>query len=264
MMKSGFVILPLLLITSANAICQSNDTINRTDRNGRRQGYWVQKYPDGHIRYEGYFRDGLPSGLFKRYYENNTIQSMLFYSKDGREADAIFFHPSGFIAAAGKYINQKKEGKWEFFSSVVRGYKVTEEEYLNNMRNGLSIKYYPDKTVAERTEYINNVKHGEWLQYHENGRLFLKTSYVKGVLEGSFEVWDKNGRQLYRGQYKNDTRDGLWHIYNPDGSLKHEIRYVNGVATNPDYYLKENAFLDSLELNGKKLSDPEKTGTIWQ
>ncbi|MGQ9621013.1 MAG: toxin-antitoxin system YwqK family antitoxin, partial [Bacteroidales bacterium] len=263
MIKIKSIIIFLLLIYPASLCGQNNDTINRTDKNGRRQGYWIQKYPGGNIRYEGYFIDNHPAGVFKRYYENDTVQSMLFYSSDGHEADAIFFHFNGFIAAAGKYVNQKREGNWEFFSSIIEGYMVAREEYHNNMRNGFTVKFYPDKTIAEKIEYTNNIKHGEWTQYHPNGKIFLKTSYVNGELNGSFEVWDKNGKQIYKGQYKNDRRDGIWYLYNPDGTVKNEIKYVNGLAINPELYRKENAFLDSLTIERKDLADPEKTGTIW-
>jgi len=253
----------LLLSCSTVALSQSNDTINRTDKSGKKQGYWIKRYPDGHIQYEGYFKDDRPVKIFKRYYQNDTLQSILFYSDDSREAEAIFFHPNGFIAASGKYVNQKKEGKWEFFSSVVRGYMVSEEEYHDNKKNGFSVKYYPDKTVAERIRYRDNVKDGEWVQYYTNGKIFLKSQYVNGVLEGPFEVYDTSGNIKYKGQYKNDRREGKWYVYNPDGTVKSEINYINGMATNPEIYIRENAILDSLEISGKGLSDPEKTGTIW-
>ncbi len=263
-MKSIIQVIIVALSSLTLTSGQTVDTINRTDKNGLRQGYWIQKYPGGNRRYEGYFKDNHPIGVFKRYYETDTIQSMLFYSDNGSKADAIFFHPNGFIAAAGKYIDQKREGKWEFFSSIIRGYKVSEEEYHNNMKNGFSIKYYPDKIIAEKRNYINDVIQGESLQYHENGNIYIRSHYINGLLDGKFEVWDKKGNMICTGDYKNDRRNGTWYIYNTDGSVKEKINYVNGLATNPELYIRENRLLDSLEINGRKLSDPEKTGTIWQ
>lgn len=263
-MKARYLITICIFVSiPLSSYSQRIDTLNRTDDSGKKQGYWIKKYPSGKIQYEGYFRDNHPAGIFKRYYDNDTLQSILFYNSNGKEAEAIFFHRNGFIAAAGKYVDQKKEGKWQFFSSLIKGYMVSEEEYSNNMRNGMSVKFFPDKTISEKTHYINNLKDGEWTQYHSNGKLFTKANYSNGILEGSFEVWDASGRQTHKGQYKNDRRDGIWYIYNPDGSVKSEIKYSGGVALNPEYYLKENAWLDSLEQAGKKVSDPEKTGSIW-
>jgi len=262
-MKFKSLLLIFLVAFPVIILAQPVDTVNRTDNTGKRQGYWVKRYPNGHVQYEGYFKDNHPVKTFKRYYENDTLQSILFYNDGSKEAEAIFFHQNGFIAAAGKYVNQRREGKWSFFSSIIQGYMIAEEEYRNNMRNGLAVKYFPDKTIAEKLWYTDNVKNGEWLQYHSNGKLFLKALYINGKLEGSFEVWDTSGKPLYKGQYKNDRRDGIWYTYNPDGTVKNKIKYIEGFATDAAKYLKESAFLDSLEMNGKRLSDPEKTGTIW-
>lgn len=241
---------------------QQADTINRFDKDGKRQGYWIQKYPSGKTRYEGYFKDDNPSGVFKRYYENDTLQSVLFYSSDGKEADAIFFHSNGFIASAGKYINRKREGKWSFYSSVIQGYLVAEETYRDNLKNGPSFRYHPDKTIAEKLTYINDVRNGQWEQYRPGGIIFLRATYRDGKLNGPYEIFHSNGNLQYKGQYSNDRREGKWLIYNPDGTLRKELNYVAGLVSDPDF-LKENALLDSLDVVSRKYSDPEKTGSLW-
>ena len=40
--------------------------------------------------YDGFFKDDHPVGEFKRYYEDNTLKSVLIYSDDGKEADAYY------------------------------------------------------------------------------------------------------------------------------------------------------------------------------
>ncbi|MBP8959123.1 MAG: toxin-antitoxin system YwqK family antitoxin [Bacteroidales bacterium] len=262
-MKQKIIIIIIDFLLPLAIIAQSPDTINRTDTNGNKQGYWIKKYPDGSTQYEGYFIDNQPAGIFKRYYENDTLQTILFYSKDGDEADVIFFHNNGYIASTGKYINRKKEGKWSFYSSTINEYLVLEENYRNNLREGLSVRYYPNKTVAEEIWYKENIRHGEWIQYYPNGEILLKANYVNGILEGPFEIRYKDGKIHYMGFYKNDRREGIWYVYNPDGTLKNEIKYIAGMAVNPEIYRKENDYLDSLEIEGKKLNDPKKTGTIW-
>ena len=112
----NILIFSLLLIPSIS-FSQQNDTINKTDKNGRKQGHWIKKYPDGHIQYNGYFKDNQPIGTFKRFFENDTIHSVLIFSDDGKEAMASLYHTNGFIASSGKFVNQLKEGKWKFFSA---------------------------------------------------------------------------------------------------------------------------------------------------
>jgi antitoxin component YwqK of YwqJK toxin-antitoxin module len=261
-MRLKTILILIFLMLCSTSFPQTTDSINKTDKNGMKQGHWIKKYPDGHVQYNGYFKDNKPVGIFKRYYENDTINSVLEFSNDSREAVASVYHSNGFIASRGKYVNQLKEGKWKFFSSKIRGYLVCEEEYKANILNGPSLKYYPDSALAEKVFYINDLRNGEWLQYFPGGKICLKANYIQGKLQGSFTVFFSNGTTEYVGHYKEDVRDGIWKIYKSDGSLKYNIKYVDGIAENTEKYKQESDFLDSLEKNKGKIADPAITGTI--
>ena len=249
-----------ILITSVCASGQTVPDINQTDQQGKKQGHWIKKYPNENIMYEGYFKDDHPVGELKRYNEDKSVKSILIYSDDGSKANASVYHPNGYISARGNYINQMKDGKWQFFSSVINGYMLSEENYSANKRNGSSVKFYRDSTIAEKLTYINDIKQGEWTQYFPSGALKLKSNYINGKLNGRFEVWYENGKMEFSGQYKNDYREGHWTIYKEDGSVKYELTYLAGVTNDRQMDIDESAFLDSLENNRGKIADPEKTG----
>jgi antitoxin component YwqK of YwqJK toxin-antitoxin module len=261
-MDLKIIIIISLLAISSNGICQIETKINQTDSQGKKQGHWIKKYPDKTIMYEGFFKDDHPVGEFKRYYEDKTLKSLLKYNINGTEVAAITYHPNGNIASKGKYINQKKEGKWQFFSAVTKGYLICEESYTGNKKNGLSLKFYPDSTVAEKVNYVNDIKQGEWIQYYPNGAICTKSNYVNGNISGKFEVWFENGQLEFSGQYKNNTRDGPWLIYNMSGSVKYRIEYTGGVANDHQMDIDESDYLDSLDKNKGIIPDPEKTGII--
>jgi antitoxin component YwqK of YwqJK toxin-antitoxin module len=263
-MKPKILLTILFAAIALYAAGQNNQLLNQSDAKGLKQGHWIKKSPNGHIQYEGYFKDNLPVGTFKRYYENDTLMSVLIYSADGKSADATFYHQNGFPASKGKYTNQLKEGKWKFYSAYIANYLVCEEEYLNNKKNGLSVKYYPDKKPCEKLLYANDIKSGEWYQYFPNGKVCLMGTYKNGELNGKFVIYYDNGKPEFEGQYNYDARDGKWVRYNKDGSVKKTINYVLGQATNPELYKEETEYLDAIEKNKGKIEDPEKTGTIWQ
>jgi antitoxin component YwqK of YwqJK toxin-antitoxin module len=263
-MNHKTIIIASLLAISIYASGQTETGINVTDQLGRKQGHWIKKYPGESIMYDGYFKDDHPAGEFKRYYENNSLKSVLIYSEDGRSANAALYYPNGKIASRGLYIDQRKEGKWQFFSAFTDGYMIVEEYYLKNLKNGSSVKYYPDSTVAERLTYKNDLKQGEWIQYYPSGSVFQKSNYLDGKINGKFEVWFENGGIEYSGQYKNDTRDGLWLIFNRNGTVKYKLEYLEGVTNDRQMDVDESAFLDSLENNRGKIADPQKTGVIRQ
>jgi antitoxin component YwqK of YwqJK toxin-antitoxin module len=262
-MNLKIITIASLIATSTMATCQTEMNINQTDNQGRKQGHWIKKYQNENVMYDGFFKNDHPIGEFRRYNEDKTLNSLLIYSVDGTVVIATIYHPNGNISSKGTYINQMKEGEWKFFSSIIKGNIISEEHYKRNLKNGPSLKFYPDSTVAEKLNYINDIRQGEWIRYYPNGSICLKSNYLNGKVNGTFEVWFENGRIEFSGQYKNDTRDGFWRIYKDDGTIKYELVYVAGVTDNRQMDNDESDYLDSLENNKGKISDPEKTGAIW-
>jgi antitoxin component YwqK of YwqJK toxin-antitoxin module len=242
---------------------QSGQAINQTDREGRKQGHWMKKYPNGNILYDGFFTNDKPAGEFKRYYDDNTLKSLLVFSQDGSDAKSTLYYPNGLTASTGKYVNQLKEGRWQFFSPTTKGLLISEEEYSGNKKNGIAVKYYPDGKIAEKIYYKNDVRQGECMKYYPDGTLNFKTHYANGKMNGRFEAFFENGKPEMTGQYKNDLREGEWIIYKKDGTSRFRTEYASGIPDNADINIYESDYIDSLERVKVKIEDPEKTGTIW-
>jgi antitoxin component YwqK of YwqJK toxin-antitoxin module len=251
-----------LLAISAVVFCQTDTTINKTDQQGKKQGHWIKKYSSQVVMYDGFFRDNRPVGSFKRFYEDSTPFSVMIFNDAGNEAFATIYHPNGYISSRGKYINQLKEGKWQFFSSVSDGYLICEENYSNNIKNGPSVKFYPDSTTAEKIIYVDDIKQGDWVQYYPDKTICLRSNYQNGMINGKFEVWFENGKIQLSGQYKNDKRDGFWYFYNNDGTLRYKVEYEDGILKDRQMETDETNYLEFLEKNKGKIADPEKTGNI--
>ncbi len=258
-----FLIFNLLLFLPLTLLPQESQALNSTDKSGKKQGHWIRKYPDGNIMYDGYFINDKPVGEFKRYYEDGKPKSILIFSKDGTKADASLFYQNGFIASKGIYLNQMKEGKWLFFSTTDEGVLISDEEYLNDNRNGITRTFYPDSTAAEIINYKNGIKNGEWIKYYPDGSVTFRTNYVNGKLNGNFEAFFEDGKLEVSGRYKYGLRDGLWLINNKDGSPRFRVEYADGMAKNRDIDIYETNYIDSLEKNRVEIPDPDKTGKVW-
>ena len=249
-------LIALLAISFSAALAQ----VNMTDASGKKQGPWVKRYGNGNILYQGTFKDDKPIGEFKRFYEDGTVKAILYYDPAGETATAVFYHPDGKKAAEGKYTAQKKEGTWKYYSANTEGYMISEENYSSDKHEGVSRKFYQTGDVAEILPYHNDLKEGEWIQYYTDGKICLKATYKNGMLEGAFLLYFPDGTAQYEGTYLNDKRNGKWKAYNEDGTLRSEIEYVNGNATDPSLAEQETKYLDELEKNKGKISDPEMTG----
>ena len=236
--------------------------INQTDAAGKKQGRWIRRYPNNAIMYDGFFKDDYPEGEFKRYYANGALQSALIYSNQGTTADAKIYRQNGFIAAQGQYVNQQKEGLWQFYSGIENGYLLIKEFYSKNLRHGESLKLYPDGTVAERMNYNNDVASGEWTKYYPNGNISLKSAMKEGKIEGKLESWFEDGQIQLLGEYRQDRKEGKWLIYEKDGSLMYEINYVNGITSDRQMDIDIDNYLELLERQDGNILDPEKTDEV--
>jgi len=79
MMKINRIVLFTFLVlgTSLYVAAQSPPLVNQTDAGNLKQGYWERYYPNGKPMYQGYFRDDVPVGEMKRYYESGNLQAIL-------------------------------------------------------------------------------------------------------------------------------------------------------------------------------------------
>ena len=79
---------------------------------GQKNGYIIEKYPNGKTKYEGQFTNGKPVGLIKRYDNKGKLSSTLNYEKNTDLVAAHHYHANGKILSKGNYLNQKKWKKY--------------------------------------------------------------------------------------------------------------------------------------------------------
>lgn len=200
---------------------------NQKDSLGRKQGYWKVYYPNSkHLEYEGLFKDDKPQGLFKYYYEHDTIKAKLDFKKDGKIAYATLYHINGKIMGKGKYLEQKKDSVWEFYNEL--GELINRENYLQGQRHGLSITYYDSNKVFEKKQYILNKKHGYFIQYFPDGKIKGMGYYIEDKPEGYFVYYAPNGVRVGLISYKNGELDGPMIIKEMDNKIKQKVLNKNG------------------------------------
>ena len=233
------------------------DTVfNETDQNGLKQGFWRKFHDNGTLKYEGFFVNDKPVGVFKRYYDNKIIQSVMDFEDDGITASARIFYNNGLLAGEGIYIGQQKDGEWKYYS-----YYDTTLSYVENYslgeKHGVSIKFYEDGQVSEELNFNHGKKEGDWIQYYSDGTVYLKSSFKNGMLEGAYTVYFESGIVSVKGHFHLDKKQGEWFIYDEQGASLVKFTFDKGIALNQDELNKEqHELLEQLEENKGKFRDP--------
>ena len=71
-----------------------------------------------------------------------------------------------------------KQGTWKTFNSL--GQLISEVEYVNDVKHGVSRKYYPYGKVMEEMEYQYGIKEGVYKKYYYSGQVKQEGEYVAG------------------------------------------------------------------------------------
>lgn len=220
-------LLLVFMILGMNFLVFSQDSINRTDASGRRQGVWKKVDKDGHKLYEGQFTDGIPTGEFRYYSPDGKIKTVSVMSDEGKTARTVSFATNGLKIAEGKYRFEKKDSTWRYYSEL-DGVLLSEENYLAGTRNGVSKTFYPNGNITEVIHYLSGKKEGEWIQYFDDGKVKFKGAYLNDEKEGPFTGYFSSGKISFSGAYKAGHMDGNWTFYDENGGVMRTDKYSEG------------------------------------
>lgn len=235
---------------------QLSDTINQVNENGLKQGYWQKNYPNGKPIYKGFFKNGKPNGVMKRYFDNGELKAIIKFPEEGDSVYAELYYNNGKLFSEGNYVRNRKEGEWKFYSYYDNTLKAI-VSYKNGMKHGNEISYYPNGTKAELLQYNMGSKNGKWEQYFATGEIKQEATYVNEQLHGAYVIYYPSRLKYVDGTYYKNLMDGTWYYFDEDGQIEYKAIYNKGMLENPEELEKEEQqFFKNIEHNKGKYSDP--------
>jgi antitoxin component YwqK of YwqJK toxin-antitoxin module len=220
-------LLLVFMLFGMSFLASGQDSINRTDVSGKKQGVWEKVDKDGHKLYDGQFRDGVPNGEFRYYYADGKLKAISVLSDDGKTARTISYALNGRKIAEGNFRNEKKDSLWKYYSDF-DGVLLSIENYTLGVKNGVSKTYYPNGNLIELINYREGRKEGEWVQYFEDGKPKFRGAYAGDEKEGPFTAYYSGGKISFSGAYKAGHMDGIWTFYDENGDVTRVEKYSEG------------------------------------
>lgn len=224
----------LLVFIMLGVSLMAQQSVNVTDAMGRKQGSWRKTNSDGVLLYTGQFKDDVPVGEFRYYYDNGKTRAVSQMGTGGPVVETILYHKTGYRMAQGFYYDKKKNGVWLYFNK--HGYKIADSFYRQGVADSVWHTWYPDGQLTEVVHYTMGVKHGPWKQYYDNGDIKLQAQYDQGTLQGQTVYYYRKNKILMAGRHNKGLRVGKWVRFYDTGITEREEEYVNGQLIQANYY----------------------------
>lgn len=257
-MKLQTVLFLIMLFVVRQVDAQADTVFNQTDASGQKQGYWKKNYANGNLMYKGFFKNNLPDGEMRRYYESGGIQAILTYSDNGQRVFAKLYYEDGELSAEGIYRGTQKDSIWRYYSYYTNTL-VSEEFYVSGKKQGLQKSFFPNGKLSEEIEYQNDVKSGKWVQYFDNGIKKMETKNQFNMVNGRYNLYYPSGTPYIIGTFIDNRRDGPWIFYEEDGKEKYRLHYTDGLINAKDEQIlieKDQQFFKSVDENMGKFEEP--------
>lgn len=238
-MKSIFIII-LIFISSFS--CFPQDSIA------------VFYYPDGKIASKGPIVKGKPDGYWITYHENGKIKSEGNRKNYLLEGTWKFYDDNEILKLSIDYKEDKKHGKRITYLDN----QILEEQYEENLKNGLTILYDTLKQKLEQTPFRNGKEQGLGKIFSKDGRIIEIIEYKEGYIvareninrldknnmkQGKWKWFYNNDILKQEGNYVNNKKHGFFKYYDTDGNLINIERYhyddlLKGAAETAQYEIR--------------------------
>jgi len=193
---------------------RGQEHINKFDLNGKRHGVWKKYYSNNNIRYEGTFKAGKETGVFKYYDITDSSHPTITkkFKPNSITATVKFYTLKGTLESSGEMRGKNRIGTWLYYYPDEKTLMI-EENYENGILDGSYKSFYKTGKITEILNYKNGKLHGNAKRYADNGVLLDDLNYNNGKLEGAAKYYNIYGKLIYAGNYKNDEKIGTWEYY---------------------------------------------------
>jgi uncharacterized protein len=231
-------------------VLKRQEFVNRTNKQGQKQGPWKDFYEDGKVKAERTFVNGKKSGYEKTFSSTGSLANIEKYEGDSLQKEAPElttklevrneYYEDGSVKKTGTYLYDLPEGIHKEYSreGVITAAKIYKEGNLlgeglideAGNQHGLWTEYHSSGQVKGKGNYTNAIRTGEWVFYFPNGKIEQKGKYdTRGRPEGLWQWYYDNGTLLREENYQNGRREGLLTEWSDSGKVMTKGEYIDGL-----------------------------------
>ena len=219
--------------TFAQAGPTAQDTLNRIDEMGRKQGFWKVTAPNadkpaytaGQLIEEGRYTNSKRVGVWKRYWPNGKVMSEITYQMGRPRGSYKTFYPSGRAEEQGSWDLDRNTGKFQ--------------------------RWHPNGQLSQDFTFTaDGVRDGEQRYYHENGQLAVEVEVEQGKEDGTLKRYTADGQLQQVAQFEDGVIDASNSKYLKPVPKAEEVKVDPKAAPAPAVTAEESTNAVAFRENG--------------
>ena len=175
-------------------------------RDGRVDGWWLEWFPGGALRYRGHWTAGVQDGVHAYFYANGLPREVGSKRGEAFEGLATAYLPDGRVAQRCGYLDGAQVGPCLEYAEVPAALPV---EWGEPSGREVATEFYPGgRPRLWREEDAEGRADGRWLEWLPDGTLRFRSGWRAGLGEGAWAYFHDDGRLRQLGVYRADTLVG--------------------------------------------------------
>lgn len=224
------------------------ERINRTDKEGLKQGDWKEYYSNGNLKKEMTYRNDLLHSYYKEYNAKGILNLAMLFDNGSLVEESVDDDPDieiknrynsqGILTYSGPYKGEIPVGihrEYKDDGSIIKSRIYNDDGIIvsegiiseDGLKSGKWKNYYNDGKTKEAGTYLNNRKSGNWVFYNNEGRIVQKGSFRNGKSDGRWLWYFDDGNILREEDYYQGRRDGEFIEYSVSGEIISSGLYID-------------------------------------
>jgi serine phosphatase RsbU (regulator of sigma subunit)/antitoxin component YwqK of YwqJK toxin-antitoxin module len=161
-----------------------NDTLNKTDIKGLKQGYWKRyKEIDGEnlLVEEGMYLNDLKTGKWTEYYGNGKPKTRFEFKNGKPEGKTILFFDNGKAKEVGTWKNNKWVGEYWLYYESADQIKLRLKFNKDGKREGWQRYYYANGNILSEGKYVDGKEDSVFTIYSYSGEIIGRQEFENGL-----------------------------------------------------------------------------------
>jgi antitoxin component YwqK of YwqJK toxin-antitoxin module len=184
-------------------------------------GAVIETYPDGNTRYEKHFVEGLPDGIYTRYFHNGKKSAEVTFI-DGNSGGYKLWYEDGTLQAE----KSDSAGMQKIVRYHSNGQKKAEQFFVKGTINqGASKTWYDNGQIETEMVFEKGKLQGPFKSWHRDGKVSIEGIYEAGDMNGEWKMYFENGNLTSVENYEKGKRIGTWKYYYETGKQRSELIY---------------------------------------